>query len=141
MDHGHRPLTPTRLDMAVAMAKEKKSVDAWTNHKLPKGARTLVLGVHRVIYVDPPRRTVVVPGKTRVQERINAFTRALPSVRWLLGELYSLGPASYMALRGLHTVLRLEITAKMYLNHRLLSMVCLIQVQDGPNPAEAPACR
>jgi hypothetical protein len=100
-----------------------KTVDKWTKHKLPDGARTFVVGVHRVIYVAPPPFQLAMPGKNLLGEQMGTLSKTLPSVRWLFGELYTLGPVAYPAMLALTLVLDLLPTATLFLNHRVLSLV------------------
>jgi hypothetical protein len=106
-------------------AKEKETVDAWANQKLPAGAEILNLGVNRVIYQAPPRLEYALPGRNLLHERIATFVRTLPSVRWLFGELYMLSPFAFAAVLALQVVIHLQPTVRLYLNHRVLSMVRL----------------
>jgi hypothetical protein len=104
-------------------AEKEEAVDPWMKHKLPDGARTLLVGVHRVIYIPPAPLTFVLPGKQTFEEKAGALAKTIPAVRWLLGELYTLGPVAYPAILGLDLVLDLLPTASAFLNHRVLSQV------------------
>jgi hypothetical protein len=104
-------------------AEKEEAVDPWTKHKLPDGARTLLVGVHRVIYIPPAPLTFVLPGKRAFEEKAGALAKTIPAVRWLLGELYTLGPIAYPTILGLDLVLDLLPTASAFLNHRVLSQV------------------
>jgi hypothetical protein len=128
----HAVATPGLHDLM-----EKAAVDPWANRELPEGVRTLVLGVHRVIYVAPPPRAFAIPGKNLIQERTGTFARTLPSARWLLRELHRLGPVSYATMLGLQVALHLQPTVKMYLNHRVLSMVRAISSQQSSSCTNA----
>jgi hypothetical protein len=107
----------------VDLDKTVSAVDKWTKHKLPDGARTFVVGVHRVIYVAPPPFQLAMPGKNIFGEQMGTLSKTLPSVRWLFGELYTLGPVAYPAMLALTLVLDLLPTATLFLNHRVLSLV------------------
>jgi hypothetical protein len=111
--------------MAPTVTAKEESVDPWANHKLPEGAETLDLGVNRVIYQSLPRLAFALPGRNLVQERVGTFTRTLPSVRWLFGELYTISPLSFVTLLSMNVLLHLQPIVRLYLNHRVLSMVRL----------------
>jgi hypothetical protein len=107
----------------VPPAEKEEAVDPWTKHKLPDGARTLLLGVDRVIYIPPTTLTFALPGKRALKEKTDALSKTIPAVRWLLGELYTLGPVAYPVILALDLVLDLLPTASAFLNHRVLSQV------------------
>jgi hypothetical protein len=114
-------------------AEKEEAVDPWTKHKLPDGARTLLVGVHRVIYIPPAPLTFALPGKRAIEEKKGALAKTIPAVRWLLGELYTLGPVAYPAILGLDLVLDLLPTASAFLNHRVLSQVRICSSGEKPS--------
>jgi hypothetical protein len=91
-------------------------------NKLPDGTRTLILGVHRVIYTHPPPLSFSLPGKDLL-DRFKTLSETLPSVRWLFGQLRELGSVSYASSLILELLLTLQPTLNHVLTNRIMNLV------------------
>jgi hypothetical protein len=91
------------------------------------GMRTLILGVHRVIYVPPPAFRFRVPGNGIVDSWRN-LRHALPSVEWLFRQLFILCPWACTASLGLDMLLGLQPIFNAYLTNQMMSLVSYIHL-------------
>jgi hypothetical protein len=92
------------------------------------GIRTLVIGAHRVIYVAPPPFRLSIPGKgflTGWQD----VREALPAVKWLFRELFTLSPWACATSLTLDLLLALQPTVDAYLTNHMMNLVCLAPPQ------------
>jgi hypothetical protein len=105
------------------------NVDETLGISLPElqdcGMRTLILGVHRVIYVPPPAFRFRVPANGIVDSWRN-LRDALPSVEWLFRQLFTLCPWACTANLGLDMLLGLQPIFNAYLTNHMMSLVSYI---------------
>jgi hypothetical protein len=89
----------------------------------PEGYRTLVIGVHRLIYSPPPPLALAFVPRFDITGRLQSLRETTPSVLWLLREMYGLSPAKSLASLSLDLFHALQPTASMYLSNRMLNKV------------------
>jgi hypothetical protein len=89
-----------------------------------RGFKTLVLGVHRVIYVEPPPSAIFNPGKD-VLERYKAVSQTLPSVRWFLRQIIGLAPIHCFAIVSISAITAVQQTMHTYITNRMLNLASL----------------
>lgn len=87
-----------------------------------RGFRTLILGVHRVIYVEPPSSAMFNPGKD-VLERYKAVSQTLPSVRWFLRQIIGLAPIHCFAIVSISAITAVQQTMHTYMTNRMLNLI------------------
>jgi hypothetical protein len=129
-----RPMINDAGDSDAELEREKVLADAGDDKNdefsVPPGYRMLYLGVHRVVHSPPPSfsSSFSIFFGGAVTDRFRGLVKTIPSVAWFFREVYNVNPSLSAIDIGLELLTTLSPTAGLYINDRMLNLVCLISM-------------